>query len=379
MIGPIRGARLPAEIKLQIIRAVRDAKAAGFTIERACRVLMVDPRRLRRWVGRARVSPVPRSTQAARTPPEGSERVVSEPEALALGRLDASAVREVDLADRPPIARVCPHELTGAEREEILRAADEDALAHLRHRKLTHHLSRQGRLYCSESSVLRVLREAGKVPRYRRRQRPVRPRPQQPASQPNSVWDYDLTTFPTLAGDYHLVPVLDRCSRKIVGRHFGPEATSAAVQTAWGKALAAEGLLAEEAPGLPQAHSDRGTQMTSRSTQAFFCDLGIAQTYSRPRTPTDNAACESWMATLKCERLYEADTAELGPWEVEELIDRFIDHYNDERLHQSLGYVTPTERHEGRHTAIIAARKEGMRRAREMRKMMAYGGTGEVR
>lgn len=100
-----------------------------------------------------------------------------------------------------------------------------------------------------------------------------------------------------MAGDYHLVPVLDACSRKIVGRSFGPEATSASVQAAWDKALANEGLYAEEAPALPAAHSDRGTQMTSRSTRAFFADLGIAQSFSRPRTPTDNATCESWMAT----------------------------------------------------------------------------------
>ncbi len=130
---------------------------------------------------------------------------------------------------------------------------------------------------------------------------------------------------------------------------------------------------------MPAAHSDRGTQMTSRSTQAFFFDLGIAQSFSRPRTPTDNATCESWMATLKCERLYEADTAEVAPYEVEAMIDRFIEHYNNERLHQGIGFVTPVERHEGRHTAIIAARNEGMRLARENRKMQAYGGTREGR
>src|SRR6266702_1798504 len=135
----------------------------------------------------------------------------------------------------------------------------------------------------------------------------------------------------------------------------------------------------QEGPQMPAAHSDRGTQMTSRSTQAFFFDLGIAQSFSRPRTPTDNATCESWMATLKCERLYEADTAEVAPYEVEAMIDRFIEHYNNERLHQGIGFVTPVERHEGRHTAIIAARNEGMRLARENRKMQAYGGTGEGR
>lgn len=327
-------------------------------------------------MGRARISPVPESTPSARTAPGTSQRGVSGPE---LPDGPVSKITVTDLVDRPPIARVAPHRLTEAERAEIPRAAEEDRLAHLRHRKLCHQLSREGRVYCSESSVLRVLRAAGKVPRYIRRSRPQRPRPQDRASKPNATWDYDLTEFPTSAGPYFLVPVLDRCSRKIVGRSFGPEATSAAVQTAWGKSLANEGLLAEEGPELPDAHSDRGTQMTSRSTQAFFADLGIAQTFSRPRTPTDNATCESWMATLKCERLYEADTADTTPADVESMIDRFIEYYNNERLHQGLSFVTPADRHEGRHTAIIAARQEGMRRARDQRKMAAYGGAGEVR
>ena len=58
MIGPIRGPRLPAEIKLKIVRAVHAAKAEGISIERACGVIMLDPRRLRRWVARARISTV---------------------------------------------------------------------------------------------------------------------------------------------------------------------------------------------------------------------------------------------------------------------------------------------------------------------------------
>ena len=60
--------------------------------------------------------------------------------------------------------------------------------------------------------------------------------------------------------------------------------------------------------------------------------------------------------------------------EVETMIDRFIDHYNDERLHQSLGFVIPAERHQGRHTEIIEARRTGMRQARARRRIQAYGG-----
>ncbi len=107
--------------------------------------------------------------------------------------------------------------------------------------------------------------------------------------------------------------------------------------------------------------------MTSRSTRAFFADLGIAQSFSRARTPTDNATAESWMATLKCERLYDADTASMTPVDVHSMIERFIAHYNDVRLHQGLGYVTPSERHDGRHTAILETRRRGMAEARAAR------------
>jgi putative transposase len=119
--------------------------------------------------------------------------------------------------------------------------------------------------------------------------------------------------------------------------------------------------------------------MTSKSTRQFFADLGIAQSFSRPRTPTDNAACESWMATIKCERLYDADNPEMTPAEVESMVDRFIDYYNSERLHQSLGYVTPAEHHDVRHVAIIEARRQGMREARERGKMEAYRVIGPCR
>ena len=236
-------------------------------------------------------------------------------------------------------------------------------------------LSRRDRVYRSPSTTLRVLRAENLVPVYHHRRRPSRPRPVTDESEPNKTWRYDFLTFPTRAGDYHLVPVLDACSRKITGRYFGPEETSSSVHIAWDKALAKEGLLVEDAPKLAMAASDRGTQMTSKSTQQFFFDLGIVQSFSRPKTPTDNAACESWIATLKCERLYEANTADMAPWEVESMIDRFIDHCNGERLHQGIDYVTPDERHDGRHVAIIEARRRGMQEAKQRRKMEAYGGS----
>lgn len=202
---------------------------------------MIDARRVRRWIA---------------------------------GR-DPQGLTEPDLTDLLPIAKVAPRAITSTERQEIVKAARTKKLAHLRHRKLTHTLSRTNRVFCSPSTTLRVLRAESLVPVYHHRSRPSRPRPVTDESDPNKTWRYDFLTFPTTAGDYHLVPVLDACSRKITGRYFGPEETSNSVHIASDKALANEGLLAEDVPKLPMAASDRGTQMTSKSTQQFFFDLGI--------------------------------------------------------------------------------------------------------
>ncbi|MBI4259647.1 MAG: hypothetical protein HY658_03680, partial [Actinobacteria bacterium] len=166
MIGPIRGARLSAEIKLSIVRAVHQATEGGMSVARACEVLLLDPRRLRRWVARRVPGPL----------------------------------TEADLVDLPPVALRHPHGLLPEERAEILAAAREDDLAELRHRKLTHELSRRERAFCSPSTTLRVLRSENLVPFYQRRSRPVRPRPQTDESEPNRTWRYDLTSFPTLEG-----------------------------------------------------------------------------------------------------------------------------------------------------------------------------------
>jgi Transposase and inactivated derivatives len=63
---------------------------------------------------------------------------------------------------------------------------------------------------------------------------------------------------------------------------------------------------------------------------------------SRPANPYDNAACESFMKTLKREEIYCNKYRDLE--ELSAHIDEFIDrYYNGQRLHSALGYRTPEE------------------------------------
>lgn len=154
---------------------------------------------------------------------------------------------------------------------------------------------------------------------------------------------------------YYLICIIDPYSRKIVGHVVRPQATSDDVKDVFDKALASEGLLSQGAK-MPKSLSDRGPQMRSRSIRRFFFDLGIAQIFSRPRTPSDNATIESFFATIKGDRLYRMDYS--SPIE---LAHRLL-----QRIHQGIGFVTPAEKHDGRAEAIIAARHEGMERARQL-------------
>jgi hypothetical protein len=49
------------------------------------------------------------------------------------------------------------------------------------------------------------------------------------------------------------------------------------------------------------------------------------------------------------------------------LLDNPTASYNTVRLHESLGYVTPDDEHEGRGPAIRQARRDGLERARAER------------
>ena len=270
MVGAIRGQRLPAETKLGLVCAVVEAKRAGATVAQACRVLKLSRNRLYRWVRG-----------------NGME-----------------AVEVMDLEDKPPVAQVVRHKITWAERKAVLELAQEEEWVDLRHRKLAHMLGRLREVFVSESTVLRVLRAAHLVAPPLPRRRPRLEKPEVKADGPNQVWRWDISYVAVGVAFWYLVAILDQYSRKIVGWGFSPQATQAEVKRVWDQALCQEGLLDKEGERMPQAVSDRGSQMKAKSIRAFFKDLGIGQLFCRPHTPNDNAEMESFFATLKCEKLY---------------------------------------------------------------------------
>jgi len=87
-------------------------------------------------------------------------------------------------------------------------------------------------------------------------------------------------------------------------------------------------------------HSDRGSQYASNDYTDLLKANGIDISMSRKGNPWDNAACESFMKTLKYEEVLRNEYRDLA--DVRASIREFLENiYNQKRLHSALGYMPP--------------------------------------
>jgi len=90
------------------------------------------------------------------------------------------------------------------------------------------------------------------------------------------------------------------------------------------------------------AHSDRGSQYASEHYQRLLGSHRITCSMSRRGNCWDNAAMESFFASLKKELVHDEDYATRA--EAQASIFEYIEaFYNRVRRHSSLGYVAPDE------------------------------------
>lgn len=193
----------------------------------------------------------------------------------------------------------------------------------------------------SHDTINRILVEARLVKRakrhwyqYRRFQRPF----------PNYLWQMDFKEFRLTDGrTVYAMNVIDDCTRFLLSsRVLGQVPTSAdaiaVVEAAirlWGVPL--------------QILTDRGAQFSSRHDQDYptlftqkLDGWGIRHIRARAYHPQTCGKIERWHGSLNREWFaHQPQPRTLA--EAQQLLDRWVDHYNTVRPHQALGYRVPVE------------------------------------
>lgn len=308
----------------QAVELIQEAHDSAAGLKRACAAVGIDVRTYQRWTL------------------EGAVKSDGRPQAR-----------------RPPPA----NKLSAEERAAVLSRAHESPYASLPPAQIVARLADQGEYLASESSFYRILRQADEQ-HHRGRSRAPRPPAQPPrlvARAPNEVWTWDISWLPGPVKGlfFYLYLILDLYSRKIVGWEvYEQELTEYAAE------LVRRTVLAERCLDRPLVlHADNGSPMKGETLLATLYRLGIATSYSRPRTSNDNPYSEALFRTCKYCPAYPsngfASLDQARTW-----MQQFVQGYNTEHRHSGIRFLTPEQRHNGQDQDILAQRQAVYEQAR---------------
>jgi putative transposase len=157
---------------------------------------------------------------------------------------------------------------------------------------------------------------------------------------PDELWAADVTQFRTGEGWLYLAAVIDLWSRRVVGWAMGNSATSE---------LVSEALVNAATRRAPRRrvvhHSDRGAAYTSLAFSKRVTELELDQSFGKTGDCYDNAAVESFFATLKRELAWIHHTER---WDTRAqlrtvLFDYIEGFYNTQRIQRRLGRRSPID------------------------------------
>jgi transposase InsO family protein len=317
---------MSADKKLEILRAV---EGSGVQRTEALARLAISPSTFYRWRQRFRASGVP------------------------------------GLHDRKPLRERNWNQLLPEERAKILSVAL--LYPEWSSREIACHMADTCGFTVSESTVYRLLRQAGWIKPKESRTFLASREFHTRTKRVNQMWQTDATHLLVKRwGWYYLISVLDDFSRKVLAwrlqTSLGADAFSEVVE------LACEATGMDRVPAEDRAKllSDNGAALISRPFGEYLEARGLGHILSSPYHPQTMGKIERYHRSCK-------EQVNLFVWETpEELareVGRFIAFYNEHRYHEALGNVTPDDVYYGRRESILERRarlkEETLARRRE--------------
>ena len=178
------------------------------------------------------------------------------------------------------------------------------------------------------------------------------------AVRKNQVWMWDITWLKTdVRGIYYYAYVIeDLFDRSIVGWMIFENESDVHAKELF------EAVCLKEKAHPKFVHSDNGEPMKGITLVAFYYQLGIIPSFSRPRVSDDNPYIESFFKSVKHICGYPSCFQTIDS--ARKWFADFIDWYNNSHMHSGLQYVTPAQKRSGQHLAIFAERNKMLTEAK---------------
>lgn len=255
--------------------------------------------------------------------------------------------------------KVVSRKLSPEERQSVIDISCSNEYKDENPYKIVASLLSKGTYIASESTFYRILRDEGLI-KHRRNTRPGKSHfkpPELVATGPNQVWTWDITWIRSnIRGIFYFAyTIIDIWDRSIVKWSIHDRECDKYAKELFQSAF--------EENAYPNVfiHSDNGNPMKGMSLMALFYDLGISNSYSRPRVSDDNPFIESWFKTLKTHVSYPGQfktNIDAKTWFAD-----FVHAYNGSHKHSGLHYLTPLQVRNGEYPDIVKKRNEAMQRA----------------
>ena len=169
-------------------------------------------------------------------------------------------------------------------------------------------------------------------------------------------WHIDIAYIKIASTFYYLCTILDGYSRYIIHWEIREQMTEQDVEIILQRAR-------EKFPDArPRIISDNGPQFIARDFKDFIRLCQMSHVRISPGYPQSNGKIERWHKTVKGDCIRPQTPLSLP--DARRVVKNFVTHYNENRLHSAIGYVTPKDKLLGRDPLIFAQRKQKLEQAR---------------
>jgi len=211
----------------------------------------------------------------------------------------------------------------------------------------------------SPSSVYRVLKAAGRIGRSTNKPSKKGTGFHQP-QKAHQHWHIDISYINIHGTFYYLTTILDGYSRYVVHWEIRRSMTEQDELVVLQRAR-------EKFPNeTPRIISDNGAQFLAKDFKEFIRICGMTHVRTSPYYPQSNGKLERFHGSIKGECIRPGTPLSLE--DALRIVGRYVEHYNQVRLHSAVGYVAPADKLAGREAEIFAARDHKLAEARQRRK-----------